>query len=245
MTGLSAGLPTAEVLGYRVARCTRETAASWALGAARQTNTPKLLVTLNPEIVVRAEADPQLKAALHGAELTVADGVGIIWAARRAGTPLPERVPGVELMTRILEKGGPELRVYFLGANPGVAQRAAETARERYGTVVAGTQHGYFRRPDEVEEITGTISKSGADVLLAGLGEGQEVFLHTYRAALKVPLLMGVGGALDVLSGEVQRTPAWTRHMGLEWAYRVGFDPKRWHRVPRLVQFVKMVTAGR
>jgi N-acetylglucosaminyldiphosphoundecaprenol N-acetyl-beta-D-mannosaminyltransferase len=245
VTGVSTGLPTAEVLGYRVARCTLEEAANWALGAARQPTTPKLLVTLNPEIVVRAEADPQLKAALHGAELTVADGVGITWAARRTGTPLPERVPGVELMTRILEKGGPELRVYFLGAKPGVAGRAAETACERYGTVVAGTQHGYFKRPEDVAEITDTISKSGADVLLAGLGEGQELFLHTRRAALKVRLLMGVGGALDVLSGEVERTPAWTRHMGLEWAYRVGFDPKRWHRVPRLVRFVKMVTVGR
>ena len=245
MTGLSAGLPTAEVLGYRVARCTLEEAASWALGAARQPHTPKLLVTLNPEIVVRAEADTQLKAALHRAELTVADGVGITWAARRAGIPLPERVPGVELMTRILEKGGPELRVYFLGAKPGVARRAAETACQRYGTVVAGTQHGYFKRPDEVAEITHAISKSGADVLLAGLGEGQELFLHRHRAALKVPLLMGVGGALDVLSGEVKRTPAWTRKLRLEWAYRVGFDTQRWHRIPRLVQFVKMVTVGR
>jgi N-acetylglucosaminyldiphosphoundecaprenol N-acetyl-beta-D-mannosaminyltransferase len=238
-------LPSADVLGYRVARCTLEEAASWALGAARQPNTPKLLVTLNPEIVVRAEADPELKAALHRAELTVADGVGITWAARRAGTPLPERVPGVELMTRILEKGGPQLRVYFLGAKPGVAQRAAETACERYGTVVAGTQHGYFKRPDEVAGMVGTISTSGADILLAGLGEGQELFLHRHRAALKVPLLMGVGGALDVLSGEVRRTPAWTRHMGLEWAYRVGFDRQRWHRAPRLVRFVKMVTLGR
>lgn len=238
MTGLSAGLPTAEVLGYRVARCTLEEAADWALGAARRPHTPKLLVTLNPEIVVRADTDPELKAALHGAELTVADGVGITWAARRADTPLPERVPGVELMTRILEKGGPELRVYFLGAKPGVARLAAETARERYGTVVAGTQHGYFRRPDEVAEIINTISTSDADVLLAGLGEGQELFLHTHRDALKAPLLMGVGGALDVLSGEVKRTPAWTRRVGLEWAYRVGFDPRRWHRIPRLMQFV-------
>lgn len=238
---LSASLPTADVLGYRVARCTLEQAASWALSAARQPHPPKLLVTLNPEIVVRAEADPELKAALRHATLTVADGVGVTWAARRAGTPLPERVPGVELMTRILEKGGPELRVYFLGAKPGVAACAADTARQRYGTVVAGVRHGYFKRPDDLADVTGTIAESRADVLLAGLGEGQELFLHQHRAALRVPLLMGVGGALDVLAGEVRRTPAWTRRVGLEWAYRVGFDWRRWHRVPRLVRFVQLV----
>lgn len=238
--GVSDDLPSADVLGYRVARCTLEGAASWALGAARQPNTPKLLVTLNPEIVVQADTDLRLKVALHGAELTVADGVGITWVARRAGTPLPERVPGIELMTRILERGGAELRVYFLGAKPGVAGRAAETACEHYGTVIAGTQHGYFKRPDDVAGVIDAISRSGADVLLAGLGEGQELFLHRHRAALGVPLLMGVGGALDVLAGEVRRTPAWTRRVGLEWAYRVGFDPQRWHRIPRLVQFVRL-----
>ncbi len=233
--------PTAEVLGYRVARCTLEGAVAWALGAAHHSLTPKLLVTLNPEIVVQAEADPELKTALHHADLSVADGVGITWAAERSQQTLPERVPGVELMTRILERGGPELHVYFLGAKPGVAERAAEVSSKRYGTVVAGVRHGYFRRPDEVPEVVDAVARSGAQLLLAGLGEGQELFLHTHRAALRVPLMMGVGGALDVLSGEVKRTPAWTHKLGLEWAYRVGLDRRRWHRVPRLARFIRLV----
>ncbi len=232
-------------MGYRVARCTLEGAAAWALGTAHHSPIPKLLVTLNPETVVQAEADPELKSALHHADLSVADGVGITWAAGRSKQTLPERVPGVELMTRILERGGPELRGYFLGAKPGVAERAAKEAHKRYGTVVAGVQHGYFRRPDDVPVIVETIAQSGAHLLLAGLGEGQELFLHTHRAALRVPLLMGVGGALDVLSGEVKRTPAWTHKLGLEWAYRVGLDRRRWHRVPRLVRFVGLVVTKR
>ena len=237
------GPPTVEVLDYRVARVGLEEAVIWARGAACTPGTPKLLVTLNPEIIVQAETNPGLKNALHHADMSVADGVGITWAARRAGTPLPGRVPGVELMTRLLERGGPTLRVYFLGAKPGIAERAAEVARERYGTVVAGVQHGYFRRPDDVPAVIDAISRSGAQVLLAGLGEGQELFLHTHRAALEVPLMMGVGGALDVLSGSVTRTPAWTHRVGLEWAYRVGLEPKRWHRIPRLVRFVRLVRA--
>lgn len=235
----------AVVLGYRVARVTLEQAARWALTAARTPGPAKLLVTLNPEIIVRAEADADLKGALRRAELTVADGVGVTWAAGRAGTPLPGRVPGVELMTRLLAEGGADLSVYFLGAKPGVAQRAARAAHSRYGTRIAGTHHGYFRRPDEVPALTAEIASSGAQVLLAGLGEGQELFLHAHRAALAVPLLIGVGGALDVLAGEVRRTPAWTHRLGLEWAYRVGSDPKRWHRLPRLVRFVRLVLTHR
>ncbi len=230
-----------DVLGYKVARCTLDEAAQWSVAQCLNAGSPKLLVTLNPEIVVQAETHPDLKRALRGADLTVADGVGITWAARRFGVTLPGRVPGVELMERILALGGARLRVYFLGAKPGVAQRAAEVARGRYGTVIAGVEHGYFRRPDEVPRVLEHVARSDAHLLLAGLGEGQELFLDSHRDALGVPLMIGVGGALDVLSGEVKRTPPWTRALRLEWAYRVGLDRKRWHRFPRLARFVRLV----
>ena len=229
------------MLGYRVAYMTLDEAARWSVAQCLNATSPKLLVTLNPEIVVQAEAQPDLRHALRSADLTVADGVGITWAARRFGVALPGRVPGVELMEHILALGGERLRVYFLGAKPGVAQRAAEVARARYGTLIAGVQHGYFKRPEEVPGVLENVSQSGAHLLLAGLGEGQELFLNTHRDALGVPLMIGVGGALDVLSGEVKRTPPWTRALRLEWAYRVGLDRKRWHRVPRLARFVRLV----
>ena len=230
-----------DVLGYRVAHCTLAEAAQWGMTQCLSTSTPKLIVTLNPEIVVQAELRPELKQALKNADLCVADGVGITWAARHFGANLPERVPGVELMEAILALSGTALRVYFLGAQPGVALRAAEVAHERYGTVIAGVQHGYFRRPNEVTQVVEHIAQSGAHLLLAGLGEGQELFLDTYRDTLHVPLMIGVGGALDVLSGEVKRTPVWTRQMRLEWAYRIGLDRRRWHRLPRLARFVRLV----
>ncbi|HEX7022249.1 MAG TPA: WecB/TagA/CpsF family glycosyltransferase, partial [Trueperaceae bacterium] len=97
--------PNCRVLGYSLARITLEEATAWCLAQVRQPS-PKLLVTLNPEIVVRAAAEAELRAALLQADLTVADGVGILWAARQAGCRLPERVPGVDLATRLLERGG-------------------------------------------------------------------------------------------------------------------------------------------
>ena len=232
----------ADVLGYRLAVCTLDKAAEWCLTAARDPE-PKLLVTLNPEIIVQAEANPALKGALLSAAFTVADGVGVVWAARRSGVALPGRVPGVELVSRVLELGGSELNVFFLGSKPGVAERAAAAARGRYGTRVAGVQHGYFERPAETPAVLKKVRDSRANLLLAGLGEGQELFLHEHLHTLQVPLMIGVGGTLDVLAGTVQRTPEWTRRAGLEWAYRVGLDRKRWHRFPRLVRFVRLVRA--
>ncbi|MDZ7703723.1 MAG: WecB/TagA/CpsF family glycosyltransferase [Trueperaceae bacterium] len=233
-----------EVLGYEVAPWTLEQATTWCLAAVR-TPEPKLLVTLNPEIIVQAQTSLALEEALQAADLTVADGIGVLWAARRFGHSLPERVPGVELVTNVLERGGADLRVYFLGARPGVAARAAELAERRYGITVAGVQHGYFRRPDETPDVVARIAAAQPHLLLAGLGEGQERFLHQHRHDLGVPLLIGVGGALDVIAGQVKRTPGWTRRLRIEWMYRVGLDPKRWHRVPRLVRFVGLVREAR
>jgi N-acetylglucosaminyldiphosphoundecaprenol N-acetyl-beta-D-mannosaminyltransferase len=232
------------VLEYKVAKVTLEQATNWCLRAIKDA-TPKLLVTTNPEIIIQAEANPALKNALQNADFTVADGVGVVWASKQLGERVPERVPGVELSAKVLERGGSSLRVFFLGSKPGIAQKAAEEAHKKYGTVIAGVQHGYFKRPDDVPKICQMIKDSNAHLLLAGLGEGQELFLHQNRAALNVPLMMGVGGTLDVMAGEVQRTPLWTRRLGLEWAYRVGSDRKRWHRFPRLLKFVRLVLASR
>jgi N-acetylglucosaminyldiphosphoundecaprenol N-acetyl-beta-D-mannosaminyltransferase len=229
------------VLGYKIAQLTLAEATNWCLQQALEAQQSHLVVTLNPEIVILAEHQQELKETIQRAELIVADGVGVLWASRQFGHQLPERIPGVELMQQILVRGQDTLRFYFLGAKPGIAEQAAEQAQQRYGTRIAGFQHGYFKRPDDVSEVIAQIRDSKPHVLFAGLGEGQELFLDQYRAALGVPLMMGVGGALDVLSGQVNRTPGWTRRLGLEWAYRVGLDRKRWHRIPRLLAFVRHV----
>lgn len=236
--------PAGRVLGFEIAPIALDDAAAWLLARSlRRGGEPALVVTLNPEIVVRARRDPALAAALAGAELTVADGVGILWAARRAGVPLPGRVPGVELSFRTLELGGPDLSVFFLGAAPGVAEQAAAVAHERWGTGVAGWAHGYFDRENGAAEVAAQVRASGANLLLAGLGEGQELFLHRHAAGFGVGAMVGVGGTLDVLAGRVRRTPAWTRRLGVEWLWRVGLDPARWHRFPRLLRFAAMVLA--
>lgn len=233
---------TVDVLGFRLALLDLEEAARWLLAATAEPH-PRLIVTLNPEIVVRSASDPQLREALSRADMTVADGVGMLWAARRQGHHLPGRVPGVELVSRTMELGGADLTVYFLGGRPGVAARAAQEASRRWGTKIAGSHHGYFGSA-ETPEVIEAVREARPHLLLAGLGEGQEEFLDRHRDRLGARVMVGVGGTLDVLAGEARRTPVWTRRLHLEWAWRVGLDRRRWHRFPRLLDFVRLVLAS-
>ncbi|MEN2983257.1 MAG: WecB/TagA/CpsF family glycosyltransferase [Thermus sp.] len=195
------------------------------------------VVTLNPEIAVRAQEDQALRRAIGEAELVTPDGVGILWAARRLlGVELRERVTGVDL-TLALFRRFPGLRVYLLGGRPGVAERAAAEAR-RLGAEVVGFHHGYF---GEEEPVVEAVRRSAPDLLLVGMGERQEAFIHRHKARLGAKVAMGVGGTLDVLAGEAQRPPLWAQRLGVEWLLRVGLDPKRWRRAPRLFRFAYMV----
>ena len=201
------------------------------------------VVTLNPEIVVRARAQPELARAVRRASLVTPDGVGILWAARRlCGLELGERVTGVDLVTQLLERHRDRIRVFFLGGRPGVAERAAEAARRRFGTRVAGAHHGYFEDPSEVVPL---VAAARPDLLLVGLGERQEVFVEAHREELGARVAIGVGGTLDVLAGAARRAPELTRRLGIEWAWRVGTDPRRWRRAPRLLAFVLAVEGAR
>jgi len=206
-----------------------------------EADAPSHVVTLNPEIVVRSQKSNLLAQAIKSAELVTPDGVGILWAAQKlCKVKVEERVTGVDLTHEAFSRFGKELRVYFLGGKPGVAKLAAANSSARYGITVAGYQHGYF---SDENDVVATISKSGANLLLAGLGEKQEIFLYKYKKQLGVPVMMGVGGTLDVLAGTVKRMPLWSRRLRIEWLLRIASDPRRWPRGLRLLQFVLLALA--
>ncbi|MGI8747890.1 MAG: WecB/TagA/CpsF family glycosyltransferase [Deinococcus sp.] len=206
---------------------------------------PHTVVTLNPEFVMLARHDPIFTQAMQRADLVTADGVGIVWAARQLlGAEVP-RAPGFDLATGLMERYGDQLRVFYLGSKPGVAEGAARAAAERYGVRVAGVHHGYFE-PAEDGRVAELVRQSGADLLLTAMGAArQETFNEYWRGVLDVPVMMGVGGVLDVLAGSATLAPGWTRRLGVEWAWRVAGDRRRWNRAPRLAGFVAYVNRER
>lgn len=207
-----------------------------------------LVVTANPETVMKAGEDRELMAILQEAQLVVADGIGIVWAARCLGTPLPGRVPGVELaealVTLAAQRG---YRVYLLGGAPGVAAEAARCLERKYpGLVIAGVQHGYFSREEE-EGVVAAVAAARPHLLLVGLGmPKQEKWIYRHRQRLGAAVAIGVGGSLDVFAGKVCRAPDWMCRRGLEWLYRLLSQPQRFFRMLALPRFVlKVLAQGR
>lgn len=212
----------------------------WMFHEARA---PHTVVTLNPEFIVQSRSEPEFIKAMQQADLVTADGVGMVYAARQlANTEVP-RAPGFDICKGLMERHGSDLRVYFLGAKPGVAEQAAQNAAQEFGVQVAGVHHGYFKQ-DEDQRVAELVRDSQAHLLLTCMGAGrQEIFNQYWRQVLNTPAMIGCGGVIDVLAGTAQLAPAWTRKMGVEFVWRIAGDRKRWGRAPKLAQFVAMVQA--
>lgn len=226
-----------DVLGVSFDDLTMDEAVEIALGFMQERRAC-YACTPNPEIVMAAKGDAALRAALSGAELVLADGVGITKAAAMLGTPLKSRVPGIDfasnVISRLAQRGG---SVYLLGAKPLVAEAAADKLTQTYpGIVIAGTNDGYFT--DEAPVIE-KINAASPDFLMVCLGSPkQELWMSANAGRLSCGLMAGLGGSLDVLAGNVQRAPETWRRLGLEWLYRVIKEPKRLGRVMKLPAFV-------
>jgi N-acetylglucosaminyldiphosphoundecaprenol N-acetyl-beta-D-mannosaminyltransferase len=200
---------------------------------------PHLIVTPNPEIIVASQKDAELKETLNSADLRAPDGISMVVVSRLLGTPLKERVAGIDLMLRIIELCvDTQKRVFLLGSKPGVAEEAAAKLEMKYpGIQIAGAWHGYFL--DDDPDIIERIRKAAPDALFAGLGAGrQEKWLHKHLKDLNARVNMAVGGSLDVISGRKKRAPKWVQALYIEWLYRLVTEPKRWKRQLALPKFL-------
>ena len=209
--------------------------------------TPHQITTVNPEFVVEAQRNAPFRVVLEGCDLALPDGVGLLWAARVLGRPLRERVAGSDLLpelARLSARRG--YRLYLLGAAPGVAERAAEVlVRDCPGLQIAGTYAGSPSPCDE-DDIVARITAAEPDVLCVAYGAPrQDLWIYRNLHRLGVPVCMGVGGALDFITGVAVRAPVWMRRAGLEWLHRLWRQPWRWRRMLALPRFVARVTAQR
>ncbi|MEW6209285.1 MAG: WecB/TagA/CpsF family glycosyltransferase, partial [Acidobacteriota bacterium] len=191
------------------------------------------MAVVNASKVVTASRDPQLKRALAKADLVTADGMSVVWAARLVGRRLKERVTGIDIFERLIERAAARgWSVYFLGARENAVEALVEKLRARHPRLrVAGYRNGYFDR-SESDSIAGAIKRSSADLLFVGLGSpAQEKWIEENLEKTGAKFALGVGGSFDHVSGLIPRAPRWMQRAGLEWLHRLAREPKRlWRR---------------
>lgn len=208
---------------------------------------PRHVCTVNPEFIMIARQDPIFFSILNRAALCVPDGVGLLWASRRLGSPIAERITGsdgVPLIARHAAERG--WRIFFLGAGDGIAQNAANILCRRFPRLnVAGTYGGSPAESEE-DDIVAMINRARADILLVAYGAPQQdKWIARNLPRLNVTMAMGIGGSLDFIAGEVARAPEWMRRRGLEWCYRLLRQPWRFRRMSRLPRFALAVLRQR
>lgn len=226
-----------DVLGVGFDNITMDQAVAEGLRLS-QTEGAHMVVTPNPEIVELCREDPALRSLVNGADLVLPDGIGILYGAKLLGTPLRQRLPGIEFAQALMAAmARGEGTLFLLGAKPGVAEEAARRLERTYpGLKIAGTHDGYFQEDAPVAEA---IRQSGAAVVFVCLGAPkQEKWIAQWGPATGAHLLVGLGGCLDVFSGSVKRAPRVFQRLGLEWLHRLMKDPRRIGRMMKLPLFM-------
>ncbi|MBI2849352.1 MAG: WecB/TagA/CpsF family glycosyltransferase [Chloroflexi bacterium] len=230
------------ILGVGVNKVTEEGAVTAIEGYVKD-GKPHQVVTVNPEFVIMAQRDWEFKDLLNSSDLALPDGVGLLWASRFLGSPLPQRVTGVDMVLRLsslaAEKG---YRIFFLGGGEEVAKAVAQVVRSKFpGVTVVGTHAGSPSTKEE-EDILARIRGASPDLLFVAYGAPQQdKWIRRNMHRLEVPVCMGVGGAFDFIGGVIRRAPPWMQRWGLEWLFRLIQEPWRWKRMLRLPGFVMLV----
>ena len=224
--------PSLTLLGVRMRNTTMDEALDWVMQRVAD-KVPSTMAFVNPDCLNKACVDKDYRAALASAARVLPDGFGIHLACRLKGETLAANLNGTDLFPRLCQRAAAEnVRLYLLGARPGIAAAAGAEMMRRYpGLRSAGTRAGYFE-DEETPAVIDEINRSGADVLLVAMGAPQqELWLRDHAAALRPSVRMGVGGLFDFYSGRIRRAPAWLRNVGMEWTWRLLMEPRRmWRR---------------
>jgi len=191
------------------------------------------VVTANAQFYVLAEERQDYWECIQRADYVCADGVSIVVACKWLGRAKATRIPGVDLVMDLCKStAGLALRVFFLGGNPGSAERSAAILTERFpGLKVAGIScppRGFQSDPDMLNDVLSELKKSQPAILFVALGAPfQEFFIQDHIRPMNIPVAIGIGGSLDIIAGEFKRAPRYIQRLGLEWAFRLAQEPRR------------------
>ncbi len=191
------------------------------------------IITPNSEMLREAAKNREFRDVLSRSSLNLPDGAGLLLMARLTGQRLPYRVTGTDTLQILCRDLGPEYPVFFLGAGPGVAERAAQELKARNPRLkIVGTYAGSPSESDAAD-IVARINAANPVLLFVAFGAPrQEMWIAQHLSSLtSVKVAMGIGGAFDFIAGVQKRAPALFRSVGLEWLWRVVREPKRIGRI--------------
>lgn len=199
------------------------------------------IIAVNPEKVIAANNNEELRKLINTATYQIPDGVGILLASKLKRGHVRSRVTGVDMMDRLLKFATDEgLRVFMYGAQEEVVNKAAQNIEKKYPAInIVGTMNGYEQ---DHSKVVAQINESKADILFVAMGSPkQELWIRKHMSQLTPFVYQGVGGSFDVFAGHVKRAPAIYRRFGLEWLYRLCKEPKRMKRQIALPKFLLKV----
>lgn len=233
-----------QILGVKVDNISHEEALAKVLDFFQ--NGQHVITTPNPEFILAAQEDKEFKNILNRADLALPDGFGLILMSRLIGTPLKEQICGSDFIWNICALAEKENKtVYLLGAQEGVAIKAAENLREQYPQLKIvgaemGLRLGINDQSDALhgnQQLIARINAVQPDIIFVAFGHGkQEKWIAENLSKLpSVKIAMGVGGSLDFIANVVPRAPLWMRQIGCEWLWRLIQEPRRWHRIYRAI----------
>lgn len=232
-----------DILGAKVDKVTMEEAINRIEGYIAD-GSPRQVITLNAEIIYQALSEPKLMEIINEADLVTPDGAGVVLASKVLDSPVPERVTGIDLLQELVgvapDKGW---RMFFFGGEPGVADQAAAKLIADYPNLkIVGTNHGFIKSKEDKDNLLTKIKESKPHILCVALGAPrQEYWIKEHLAKLQVPVAIGVGGSLDVISGKAKRAPEVYQKLQLEWLYRLIKEPYRYKRMLALPKFMVKV----
>lgn len=204
--------------------------------ASSDGNPARYICVTNVRSVVVAQRNPYLKKITNQSDLSVCDGMPLVWMGRLKGFKLKERVYGLTLMNEVLRIAeGRGYTNYFYGSTDSVLEKMLYNIKAKYPKLkISGVYSPPFRllTEEEKKQVIENINNSRADIVWVGLGyPKQEIWMYEFKEHIKCPVLIGVGAAFDFYSGNKRQAPRWMQDAGLEWLFRFLCEPKRlWKR---------------
>ncbi|MFA6532368.1 MAG: WecB/TagA/CpsF family glycosyltransferase [Patescibacteria group bacterium] len=208
------------------------------------------IVSLNPENMVITTENDSFKKVVEAAQIKIIDGIGVVIAARWLGVQIGERVTGVGLMEDLIKMASDRrLRVLMIGGKEYLALKLSECYKEQFPEAKFKGLQGMenINNPKEAEEdkISSIVADYKPHLVFVAFGSpDQELWIARHKNEFTNCVVMGVGGAFDYLSGNVARAPIFIQKIGLEWLFRLFYQPWRWRRQMRLIKFLRLIFLG-